>query len=162
MRLSEGVEWGVHCAVILALVPEPACLPAAKLAEYHGVPGPYLSKHLQAMARAGLVASVPGPKGGFRLSRPAADITVLDVVEAIDGTEPAFECMEIRRRGPAAMPARFYPKACGIHRVMLQADDAWRAQLRATTIGDLLLTVAADASPDAVARSAAWFQEVLP
>jgi Rrf2 family protein len=161
MRLSEGVEWGAHCAVVLALVPSPACLPAARLAEYHGVPGPYLAKHLQAMARAGIVESVPGPKGGFRLTRAAADISVLDIVEAIDGTDPAFECMEIRRRGPASMPARFYPKACSVHRVMLRADEAWRAELRSTSIADLLIAVGQDASPEAVSKSASWFMEVI-
>ena len=43
---------------------------------------------------------------------------MLDVVEAIDGTEPAFRCAEIRRRGPAARPAREYPLPCAIHVVM--------------------------------------------
>jgi Rrf2 family protein len=161
MRLSEGVEWGVHCAVVLALVPPGQSLPARRLAEYHGIPAPYLAKHLQAMTRAGLVESVPGPRGGFRLRRPAEDVTVLDVVEAIDGTDPAFVCTEIRRRGPAAQTARAYPKPCAVHRVMVRADEAWRAELRGTTVADLLHEVAADASPEAVRRTASWFQEVL-
>jgi Rrf2 family protein len=161
VRLSEGIEWGVHCAVVLALVPPPQCLPGARLAEYHGVPAPYLAKHLQAMGRAGIVESVPGPRGGFRLARAAADISVLDVVEAIDGPEPAFECMEIRRRGPAAMPARFYPRACSVHRAMNRADAAWRQELQATAIADLLIEVGRDASAQAVAKTAGWFQEVL-
>jgi Rrf2 family protein len=161
MRLSEGVEWGVHCAVVLAIVPPGRCLTAARLAEYHGIPAPYLAKHLQAMTRAGIVESVPGPKGGFRLAKPATEVSVLDVVEAIDGDDPAFRCMEIRRRGPAAMPARYYVNACAVHRVMSRADDAWRAELRATTVQDLLLQVAGDASPEAVRRTATWMQEVL-
>ena len=161
MRLSEGVEWGVHCAVVLALVPPGRCMSTARLAEYHGIPAPYLAKHLQAMTRAGLVESVPGPKGGFRLTRPAAEITVLDIVEAIDGDESAFQCMEIRRRGPASVPARFYVKPCAVHRVMTRADEAWRAELRATTVLDLLHEVSADASPQAVRRTVDWFQEAI-
>src|SRR4051812_50225089 len=70
MRLSEGVEWTVHCCVLLSAVPEGECLPGARLAEFHGVPGPYLTKHLQALTRAGVLASVPGPNGGDR--RPPA------------------------------------------------------------------------------------------
>ena len=54
---------------------------------------------------------------------------MLDVVEAIDGDEPAFRCTEIRRRGPAAVPAREYTKPCGIHRAFTRADEAWRAEL---------------------------------
>ncbi len=105
MKLSEGVEWGLHCAVVLAVLPPGTALPAARLGEFHGVPAAYLAKHLQAMSRAGLLESVGGPRGGYRLARPAAGISVLDVVEAIDGEMPAFRCTEIRRRGPSALPA---------------------------------------------------------
>ena len=48
------------------------CGDATRLAEYHGVPAPYLAKHLQALSRAGIVESSPGPRGGYRLARPAA------------------------------------------------------------------------------------------
>ena len=98
MRMSDGVEWGVHCATILGALPEGAVLSAARLAEYHGVPAPYLAKHLQALTRAGVFVAVPGPKGGYRLARPSAEVTVLDIVEAVDGSQPAFRCTEIRRR----------------------------------------------------------------
>ena len=77
---------------------------------------------------------------GTASPKPAAEITVLDVVEAIDGTEPAFRCHEIRRRGPAAQPASAYPLPCGIHRVMTSADTVWRASLRAVTVADLIAT----------------------
>ena len=110
MRLSDGVEWGVHVCVLLAPLPDDAALPAAKLAEYHGVPAAYLAKHLQALAGAGVLRTVKGARGGYRLARPPAEITVLDVVEAIDGDQSAFQCTEIRRRGPLAMPAREYTK----------------------------------------------------
>jgi len=55
MRLSDGVEWGVHVCVLLATLPDDAALPAAKLAEYHDVPAAYLAKHLQALAGAGVL-----------------------------------------------------------------------------------------------------------
>src|SRR5438046_10326890 len=106
MRLSEGVEWGLHCAVLLAVMPSDAALATGRLAEYHGVPVAYLAKHLQAMSRAGILAAVPGRGGGYRLARPAVDVSALDVVEAVDGEAPAFKCLEIRRRGPAGAPAR--------------------------------------------------------
>ena len=72
MQLGEGVEWALHCCTVLALVPPDRTLPAARLAEFHGVPPAYLAKHLQALAQAGIVESVPGRKGGYRLVRPAA------------------------------------------------------------------------------------------
>jgi len=49
MRMSEGVEWGVHCAAVLAALPPLATLPGKALAEFHDVSETYLVKHLQAL-----------------------------------------------------------------------------------------------------------------
>jgi Rrf2 family protein len=159
MRLSDGVEWGVHVCVLLASLPDDAALPAAKLAEYHGVPAAYLAKHLQALAGAGVLRTVKGARGGYRLARPATEITVLDVVEAIDGDEPAFRCGEIRRRGPMAMPAREYTTACGIHRAFDRADEVWRAELARSTIADLFLGVLNDVPRPYLEKGARWIGE---
>jgi Rrf2 family protein len=159
MRLSDGVEWGVHVCVVLASLPDDAALPAAKLAEYHGVPAAYLAKHLQALAGAGVLRTVKGAKGGYRLAKPPAEITVLEVVEAIDGEESAFRCSEIRRRGPLAMPAREYTKPCGIHFAFTKADEAWRAELARTTIADLFLGVLNDVPRATLEKGARWLQE---
>lgn len=161
VRLSEGVEWAVHCCTILALLPPDATLPAARLAEYHGVPPAYLAKHLQALSRAGIVAAEPGARGGYRLAKPATVVTLLDVVRAVDGTEPAFRCMEIRQRGPAALPPGEYGQACAVTKAMARAEAAWREALRSETIADLVTVVGQEAPRPAVTKAAAWFQEVL-
>ncbi|HZP29752.1 MAG TPA: Rrf2 family transcriptional regulator [Acidimicrobiia bacterium] len=160
MKLSEGVEWGVHCGALLAVLPPGVALPAGRLAEFHGVPTAYLAKHLQAMSRAGLVESVPGPRGGYRLARPAAEISILDVVEAIDGRAPAFRCTEIRQRGPAARPGREYRLPCAIHAAMNRADAAWREELRATSLADIVAAIARDASPKGIEQGITWLMEV--
>jgi Rrf2 family protein len=161
MQLGQGVEWAVHCCSVLALVPDGSSLPASRLAEYHGIPPAYLAKHLQALARAGIVESVAGRKGGFRLARPAGDISILDIVEAVEGTGPAFRCTEIRRRGPARVAASEYRAPCAIARVMGRAEDAWRAELAAVSVGDLLRELSVSVSPVAIRKATAWFQEVL-
>jgi len=161
MKLSDGVEWGAHVTTLLAVLPPDRALPAARLAEYHGVPAAYLAKHLQALSRAGILESVQGPRGGYRLARPAEEITLLDVVEAIDGDEPAFRCTEIRRRGPTAQPASAYRLACGIHRAMDAADSVWRDSLRGVTVAELVDGVMRDASPAALVAGAQWIQEAL-
>ena len=143
------------------MLPPGTALPAARLAEFHGVPAAYLAKHLQAMSRAGLLESVGGPRGGYRLARPAAGISVLDVVEAIDGEMPAFRCTEIRRRGPSALPAREYRASCAIHVVMNRADEAWRAVLRDTSVADLVDSMARTASPKGLEKGADWLMQVL-
>jgi Rrf2 family protein len=162
MRMSNGVEWAAHCVVLLHGLPEGAALSAARLAEYHGVPAPYLAKALQALAGAGIVASLPGRRGGYRLDRPAAEITLLDVVLAVEGDEPAFRCTEIRKRGPSRVADRCYTAVCGIAAAMQRAEAAWRTELAQTTIADLAAAVPRDAPPEAQKKAAAWFRDVLP
>ncbi len=161
MRIGSGVEWAVHCCTILAVVPAGRAISAQRLAEFHGVPQPYLAKHLQALVRSGLVESVPGPRGGYRLARAAEDISLLDVVLAVDGDEPAFTCSEIRQRGPAAQPPAAYRGACGIAAAMWAAERAWRDALAAVTIAALNEGVLRDAPPAQLAGSATWLRDAL-
>lgn len=138
MRMSAGVEWALHSTILLAVLPPAGTLPGRALAEFHGVSETYLIKHMQALTRAGICESVPGPTGGFRLAREPSEITLLDVVQAIEGTEPAFRCDEIRQRGPTALDPCTYTVMCGIHTAMLAAEEAWKAALQAQTIAELL------------------------
>jgi Rrf2 family protein len=160
MRMSDGVEWALHCCTVLATLPSDQALPAAKLAELHDVPPAYLAKHLQATAAAGITVTVPGPRGGYRLARPPAEISVLDVVLAIDGAEKAFRCTEIRKQGPVTGPPSSYRKACGIARAMWRAEDAWRAELRNTSIADLVMELMATVPPSVLQAGAEWVQQV--
>jgi len=137
MKLSDGVEQAIHSVLLLSGLPVDALLPASALAEYHGVSSSYLLKHLQALAGAGLLLSVPGPKGGYRLARAPAHITLLDIVLAIEGQEPAFRCAEIRKRGPSPIAERFHRAPCGINAAMLRAEKAYRAELDKVSLADL-------------------------
>lgn len=161
MRLGEGVEWALHCAAILAVVPRDRALTAARLAEFHGVPPAYLAKTMQTLARAGVVESVPGRRGGYRLARRARDVTVLDVVEAVEGRASSFRCTEIRKRGPTRVRAGLYPPVCAIAAVMYRADEAWRAELRNVTLADLLNTLGRQIGPESATKTASWMQEAM-
>ncbi|MEU0373116.1 Rrf2 family transcriptional regulator [Streptomyces sp. NPDC006283] len=152
--MSGGVEWALHCCVVLTSAEGP--VPATRLAELHDVSASYLAKQLQALSRAGLVRSVQGKAGGYVLTRDPASITVLDVVEAVDGPDQAFTCTEIRQRGPLATPAESCVVPCAIARAMAEADAAWRAALRAVSIADLVRGVDSDYGPGAMAGIRAW------
>jgi Rrf2 family protein len=138
VKLSQGVEWGLHCVVLLACMPRETTARRVELAEHHGLPEAYLAKHLHALTRAGVLHAVSGPKGGYRLGRAPQDVTVLDVVEAIDGTSQPFICQEIRQRGTGALAPDQCRRPCLVSSVMSQADRAWRDALRAVTIADLV------------------------
>ena len=161
MRMNQGVEWAAHCAALLAVLPPGVAVPAVKLAEFHDLPAPYLAKALQQLAAAGIVTSVAGRRGGYQLARPAADITLLDIVEAVDGAEPAFRCTEIRRRGPSAVAARCYTSRCGIAGAMWAAEEAFRQSLAQVTIAQIAEGVARDSPPKALEKGARWLQATL-
>jgi Rrf2 family protein len=155
--MSAGVEWAVHCCVVLSQAPAP--VPAQRLAEYHGVSRTYLAKHLQQLSRAGLITSTEGRVGGYRLTRAAAEITVLDVVLAIEGEEPAFRCTEIRQNGPFPASDQQCRRPCGIARAMYAAEDAWRASLAGVTVADLAAGVEQDNGKQTFVRLRGWLTE---
>ncbi len=158
MKLSEGVEQAIHCAAFLAGLSEDGVLSAAALAELHGVSTSYLLKHLQAMSGTGIVATTPGPKGGYRLAKAPKDISVLDIVLAVEGPAPAFRCAEIRQRGPNPLPARYFTKPCQINAAMLRAEKAYRAELAKVSVADLLADVGADDDGGIAARGCAFLE----
>ncbi|MEP0519599.1 MAG: Rrf2 family transcriptional regulator [Hyphomicrobiales bacterium] len=138
-RLGDGVEAALHCVLLLAEVPRDNVLPGKSLAEFHGISETYLFKHLRALVAAGIVEALPGPRGGYRLNHKPEKITLLDIVEAIDGKEPAFVCREIRRRGPCkSNDPCAYKTDCFIKVRMLDAENIWRDALRQQTLQDLL------------------------
>lgn len=150
--MSQGVEWALHVLLTFAWLDDDEPVSTARLAEQHGLPVAYLNKQLQALARAGLLESVPGARGGFRLARTPPAITLMDVVVAIEGPDDAFRCAEIRRRGMGQdMPRSAFRAPCAVHASMQRADLAWRGALADQTVAD----VRAEADLHAPAAAAA-------
>jgi len=156
MKLGEGVEAAIHCAATLAGLDEGATMPGAALAQQFGLSSSYLLKHLNALTAAGILESVPGPAGGYRLARAADRISLLDIVLAVEGPQPAFRCGEIRQRGPVKLPSSAYTKPCGINAAMLRAERAYRAALAGEKLSDIVAEFMADADPRSVAAGCAF------
>ncbi|GAA3824790.1 hypothetical protein GCM10022206_74060 [Streptomyces chiangmaiensis] len=93
---GRGDEWAMHTLLNLAWLGGGEPMATAQMAASHDLAGSYLQKQL---VRAGLLESVPGERGGFRLARPLEVVSVLDVVLAVEGDEPLFHGAEIRRCG---------------------------------------------------------------
>jgi len=160
VNLGNQVEWALHCLSVLASAPEGKFVPAQVLSEFHRIPKEYLSKALQELAKAGIVEGKLGPKGGYRLARPADRITFLDVVEAVEGNTHSFRCTEIRRNIPAT-PKNLPEGPCVIADVMYRAEHAWRVVLRETTIADIHTRLDEDVSPKVLEKSKAWLLKQL-
>jgi Rrf2 family protein len=143
MKLPESTEWVLHATASLAQLDHGVTASAAQLAEHYGVPVAYLAKQLQALVRAGLLSGTTGPRGGFRLARPAGQITLLQIVEAVDGGSPFYTCNEIRQTGRGASPAEQCREACGLAVRMAAAEAAWRESLRAVTVADVVASLPA-------------------
>lgn len=156
MILKNQVEWALHCCAVLAGLPPERYLATKVLAEFHGVPKEYLSKALQALSQAKIVTSTLGPSGGYRLARDAADITFLDIVEAVEGKRSTFACTEIRRNAPCRPTTNGEKGSCAVARVMWNADEAWRASLRAVRLSDLAQHLLEDPGPEALKRNLDW------
>lgn len=156
MKLSEGVEAAIHCAAMLAGVEGDATLSGAAMAEGFGLSPSYLLKHLNALTTAGVLESLPGPAGGYRLARAPEAISLLDIVLAVEGPQPAFRCSEIRQRGPVRLPASAYAKPCGINAAMLRAETAYRTALAAERLSDIVSTFMQEADSRSVAASCAF------
>jgi Rrf2 family protein len=140
-HISTGVEYGLHCLLFLTRseggVEEAS---VRDLAELQGIPAEFLAKLFTKLAKAELVVATEGIKGGFRLARPANRITVHDVIVAIDGDKPLFECREIRGRCAVFdddAPAWATRGVCSIHAVMRMAEKAMRAELKQHTLADV-------------------------
>ena len=114
MILKSQVEWALHCCAILAGLPEGRYLSTKALAEFHGLPKEYLSKALQSLSQAGLVRTTLGPSGGYRLAKAPAELTFLDIVEAVEGKAPTFVCTNIRANNPCRAPGYCESTPCAV------------------------------------------------
>jgi Rrf2 family protein len=85
MRLSHTCVYALHALEHLASEGGGRPVTARDIAEARGAPERYLMKVLTPLVSAGVLRSLKGPNGGFRLARAASQITLLEVVEAVDG-----------------------------------------------------------------------------
>ncbi|MFG1815861.1 RrF2 family transcriptional regulator [Kribbella sp. NPDC049174] len=155
MKMNEGVEWAMHSCVNLSWVPGEA-VTAKRLAAFYDLPTAYLNKQLQALTRAGILSSVSGPKGGFQLARDPRNISLLDIVVAIDGADDSFRCAEILKDGPGADPHADYRKTCLVSQAMRAAELNYRRELASQSIADIVARVE-EQFPAAPDNTRNWF-----
>jgi Rrf2 family protein len=130
MQLTRAADYAVRVMIHLATLPAGTRVQRNTLAEATGVPESFMSKVLQGLVRARLIASRRGVDGGFELSVSAQTTSLLDVIEAIEGPIQLNFCL-----GPGHNCER--QNYCAAHFVWAEAQDAMTAVLRRAKIAEL-------------------------
>jgi len=135
MQYSIGVEYALHCLVYLTDIPEDSPIGIKELSSFQGISETYLSKIFTKLSKAGIVSSVPGVKGGYKLAKSPNEISFWDVIEAVEGPKPIFQCKNIKDNGYLYRDkVCSAPSSCTINLVMLSAEEKMRDYLRSKTL----------------------------
>lgn len=157
-----GVEYALHTLLNLSQAPVETAPSARDLADFQRLPVAFMRKLLTQMAKSGLVEGSEGVRGGWRLARAAAEISVLEVAEAVQGRDALFECRNIRERcalwTDGAAPPAATSGVCAIHAVMLAAEAAMRREMATHSLGDIAAQVSAKTSPRGAVAIPQWFE----
>ncbi|MBV7550296.1 Rrf2 family transcriptional regulator [Pseudomonas sp. PDM26] len=160
---SAGVEYGIHCLLFLVGNGGDSREASVRdLADLQGVPQDYLAKIFTKLAKAKLVAATEGMRGGFKLARPADEITLLDIVNAIDGRKSIFDCREIRGRCAVfdgAPPEWALEGLCAINGAMMVAQKRMEEALAQQTILDIARKLGRKAPPEFGVKVESWMNE---
>jgi FeS assembly SUF system regulator len=136
IRLSRLADYGVVLACQMAVKAD-GCHNAYDLAAATGLPAPTVSKLLAALARAGVLVSQRGAKGGYRLARAPEAITAADIVSAVDGPIALTVCIE---HGAGACDVEsLCPTRSGWRRI----NDAVRDAMKSVSLAELAFSVPA-------------------
>jgi Rrf2 family transcriptional regulator, cysteine metabolism repressor len=145
MMFSTKAEYGVRVMSHLAGrdMSEPVAL--ASIASAEGLPLAYLEHLMARLRRAGLVASRRGAHGGYSLSRPAATISMAEVVEALEGEIAPIECISEGADGVLVCTREEHGDACPTKLLWARVHGSIVTTLQQMTLADL---TPADPAPD--------------
>ncbi|MCP4225611.1 MAG: Rrf2 family transcriptional regulator [Actinomycetia bacterium] len=126
---TRRTEYGMRAVLHLARK-DPGRVTAATISADMGIPQGFLHQVLQALQRGGLVGSVSGRHGGYSLSRPPAEISLLEIVEALEGPLDVAGCA--LRDGPC-----HWDDACAVHDVWSTGRKAFSQSLAESSLADV-------------------------
>jgi len=130
LKITRGTDYGIQGVLYLATQPLEKITLLHEIAEKRGIPETYLAKIFQDLTKAGIVRSHRGAKGGFRLARSASEISLLQVVEALQGPLAMNRCLDIR-------DTCGNQPTCPVHRVLADAQRQFAATLDAARMDQL-------------------------
>jgi Rrf2 family transcriptional regulator, cysteine metabolism repressor len=139
MMFSTKAEYGVRVMVELARRAGEDPIPLAEIAAHDGLPLAYLEHLVARLRKAGLVDSRRGSRGGYLLARPASEITMAEVVEALEGSIAPIECISEASDGSIVCSRESGAHhVCPTKKLWTRVRFSIVATLRETTLADLL------------------------
>ena len=93
LKLVKADDYAVRAMIHLACLPDGSMAMRNEIAEAQRIPSSFMAKILRSLVRARLLSSSRGVNGGFALARPASEITLLDIIEAIEGPLSIASCV---------------------------------------------------------------------
>ncbi len=121
MRLLRETEYALRALCHLAKLPEGAVVPASQLAKACGLPREFLGKTLRRLVRVGLVRSFRGRSRGYALGRPPSEISVREVLEAVEGPDYFRRCVFWDARCSDDRPCPLHQVWAGVRPQLLEA-----------------------------------------
>jgi Rrf2 family protein len=131
LQLTRRADYAIRAMLALGHHDGEGPLPARSIADEMAIPVRFLPQVMVDLGRAGLVDATTGRSGGYRLGRPAGQITLLDVVTAIEGDSRTTEC--VLRGGPCGRDGH-----CDVHEVFAGAQQALLDRLQEATLADVV------------------------
>jgi Rrf2 family protein len=130
MQLTREGDYGIRSVLYLARQPYKKISFVTEISEDYKIPRSFLAKILQKLVKAKIVRSYRGVKGGFSLARQAKDISVLDVLEAIEGKLAMNVCLADKKKCD-------FSRSCPIHSVWANVQSKVAEVLKKSNFEDL-------------------------
>jgi Rrf2 family protein len=130
LELTKRGDYAVRAMLALARGSGNGLLSARRISDAMVIPVRFLPQVLGDLQRAGLVEAAPGRSGGYRLARAAETISLLDVIEAVEGDGRRRTC--VLRGGPCGVDG-----TCDVHDVFFEGQEALRTTFAGATLADL-------------------------
>jgi len=134
MKLSTRVRYGVRAMIELAKYPEGEVVSLNDLAQNQRISNKYLEPMMTSLKIAGLVESVRGKLGGYRLAVPAKNITLWDIYSQLDTSSTLIECLYQEVNQKSSCPLL---ETCAAHEVWVELSEVMISVLKSKNIKDL-------------------------
>lgn len=162
MQFGVGIEYALHSLFYMIEIPKGKTIGIKDLAYFNSISETYLSKVFTKLRKNGIVSSVPGVSGGYKLAREPEEISFWDIVEAIEGNSYSFQCLEVRQNNILSKPGEFSSACpCLIKVVMNEAEDQMRNYLRGKSLQWLFNQVSKDFSEERKEKISQWIRNTV-